>query len=1083
MPAVALTDHGRCGELLKFYEECKKAKVKPILGCEYYCSPQHHTLKEQIEGFKPCYHLVALAKTHKGVENLFQLSSLSWIEGKYFKPRVSVELLEEYKEDLIILSGCASGYIASFLMNDNEEEAYNHAKRLREIFKDDFYIEAQNHGIDWQLPLKEKLFKLSSDLDIPIVATQDAHYQNKEDAFLHSNVCKLTMGDLQFESDQLYFKSYEEMCEMFEPNERHAIDRTIEVAEKCNGEWNYGKTIWPVIDLPEGVTVEEKFEEQVWKGFKEKFGEGTQEYRDRIEYETGIIESMGFPNYFLVVADYIKWAKEQGILVGPGRGSGPSSLCGYCLGITGIDPIKYNLPFVRFLNPSRVNPPDYDIDFQDTRRHEVISYMYEKYGQDRVSQIGTYSAFKPKGSLRDFARVTGEEFSVGDILSKRVPAAKSGKELKWEEILAEDPGFRKTDWPDVVNLSIAAEGINKQCGVHAAGLLVSNDTISKTTPLFVGRGGEIASQFDMTDVEKTGLVKYDFLGLRILSILADAIRFVKENKGVQIDLDSIKEKDGDINVYRDIFWSGDLDGVFQFETSSGFKDLCMKVKPKSIKNLSAITALFRPGPIGVGATSDYSKRKEGKSFEYDHTKLEPILKETVGIMVFQEQIISICVELAGYNMSEADNMRRIIGKKKLDKIPAEKEKFISGCVANNIDKPIAEKVFKDIEGFAEYCFNVSHSISYSVISYQTAWIKYYYPLEYYAALLNNSLNDQDRMIRYIYSAKKKDIYISQPDINLSSVDFAIRDKAILFSLVGIKGIGTSAAEAIIQNRPEDGYKSIHELFKAKIKKNVIQALIVSGALDEISEVHRSQMINNLEILSEYYKKVKAWEEKLENFQQRELERRVAKDRGEKKIPRKRKDPGDKPPLPEMDSVRKMSKKDRLGLERHSLGFYISGHPLDDFDHISRDFTISDILEGKAGKKATCKLPVVLSKLVKKRTKKGKNMANAILEDQTGRLDIAIFPKQWETLKDVLEEGNVYLTTLQTEAEEIIDEEGSSRVSIKAFMLRSNELTYVEVPEIVECQLPNNATIVFEVGDDVSVESVSEVNRIISEVLE
>jgi DNA polymerase-3 subunit alpha len=1083
MPAVALTDHGRCGQLLKFHKACVKEGVKPILGCEFYIAPKEHTLKEQIEGYRHYYHLPILAKTDKGRQNLFQLSSIAWKEGFYYKPRISIELLKQYKEDLIVLSGCAIGYISNTLMNDQVEKAYQHANLLREIIKDDFYIEVQNHGMEWQLPLRDKLFKLSQDLDIPIVATQDAHYQSQEDSVLHSHICKLSAGDLQFGTDQTYFKTYEELCQMFTEEQRHAIDRTLEVAEKCDGEWKYGKTIWPVVDTPEGITTEEFFEQKTWDGFKKRFREGTKEYQDRLSFEINIIKRMGFPNYFLVVADYIEWAKQSNILVGPGRGSGAGSLVAYCLEITNIDPIKYGLFFERFLNPDRVSNPDFDVDYADSRRAEVMQYMYDKYGEDKVAQIGTYGVFKPRGSLRDFARVTGEEYSVGEELAKRVPPDSAGFSMKWDEILKEDPGFKNTQWPLVVDLAIAAEGMKKQAGVHAAGLVVSNDSIAKTTPLFLGKGKEIATEFDMNDVEDVGLVKYDFLGLRNLTVLADTKRLIKDRQGVDINLDAIEEKDGDLDVYKSIFWQGDLNGVFQFETSDGFKDLCMKVKPTCIEDLSAITALFRPGPLSTGQTGEYAKRRAGESFEYEHPILEPILKETCGILCFQEQIMRLCVDMAGYSLAEADNMRRIIGKKKLDQIPVEKKRFISKSIENNIGKDIAESIWNSIEGFAKYCFNKSHSVAYSVISYQTAWLKYYYPIEFYAALLNSSLDNQDRMIKYVYSAKKKDIYISAPDINLSNTDFYIQNDSIIFPLSGIKGVGESAVKSILEHRPDTGYKSIHELIRAKVKKNIIKPLIHSGALDNILEVPRNQALSNLDILSEHYKQLDKWEEKVEKYRKRQIEIRVAKDMGSKKKLRKLKDPGERPEIPELEPVPSLSTQDRLMMERESLGFYISGHPLDEYSHISTKYKIASIKSEMASDKESFSIPIIVSKITEKRTRKGKNMAAVLIEDETGRVETVIFPKQWSYLKGSVEEGVVYLANIKAEKQSVADQETGEMNTVLKLMANSfNKLEYIEIPKTINVLLTEDIEIIFLLGDNVDVNDIQETRRIINEVL-
>jgi DNA polymerase-3 subunit alpha len=612
-----------------------------------------------------------------------------------------IDLLKQHSEGLIILSGCAAGFIPHMLMEERIEEAIDNANQMVSIFGEDYYLEVQNHGIDWQQPMKNHLFKLSNQMGIPIVATQDSHFINAEDAELQNKICKLAAGDLEFETKETYFKTYEEMCQRFEPSEHHAIHRTLEVAEKCNCEWEFGKTIWPVYELPKNITPQQKLEELAWNGFKEKFGEGTQEYKDRLSYELNIINKMGFDTYFLVVQDFINWAKNHNIPVGAGRGSACGGLICYCINITKIDPIEYKLYFERFLNPARVSNPDVDVDFCPRGRKDVMNYVCSKYGEDKVAQIGTYSAFKPRGSLRDFARVCGYDVSVRNELASMVPADVSGFQISFDELVKARPEILQTDYPEVVELARKAEGLKTKMGVHAAGVVISDKPLTERLPLFRGKNDEVATQFDMHDVEELGLVKYDFLGLINLTIINDTLKLIKKTHKITIDIDNINKNDQE--VFTNIFQKGELDGVFQFETSVGFKDLCMKVKPESISDLASITSLFRPGPLSTGYTNKYTEGKRGNKIEYLTPELEPILKETYSVLVYQEQIMRICTDLAGYTLSEADNMRRIIGKKEPEKMALEKDKFINGCINNNISKEIASSLFSDIEGFAKYC--------------------------------------------------------------------------------------------------------------------------------------------------------------------------------------------------------------------------------------------------------------------------------------------------------------------------------------------------------------------------------------------
>jgi DNA polymerase-3 subunit alpha len=703
MPAVALTDHGRAGGLLQFKKACEKVNIKPIYGIELYVAPESRFIREKLDNHtKTSYHLTVLAQNYEGLKNIFRLTSKSWIEGYYYKPRVDMELLQQYSEGLIVLSGCGSSRLSNYIMEDKFVEAVDHTKEMLNLYGDRFYIEIQNHGINWQEPLKKCLISIGDKFGIPVVATQDSHYPNKEDSELHNHICKLSAGDLQFDSDQSYFKSRAEMEKMFTKEEHVFLDNTLIVADRCNCEWDYSRTIWPVYNLPKDKTPETELRELAYKGLERIGKSEDKEYIKRIEYELEVIKNMGFPNYFLIVQDFIAFAKSKNIPVGPGRGSGAGSLVCYCLGITDIDPIKYELYFERFLNPARISLPDLDIDLCKSRRNEVIKYMASKYGEDRISQIGTYSVFKPRGSLRAFARVCGEPIQVGEKLAALVPPDISGKQAKFEDILANVPEIRNTPHDKIIQLAVKAEGLKMQAGVHAAGLVVADKPINEVVPLFTGRHEEIASQFDMHDVEDVGLVKFDFLGLKNLTVIAETIDLIKQRTGKNIQIEKIEDRDE--KVYK-LFKEGKLDGIFQFETSSGFRELCIKVKPEYIEDLAAITSLYRPGPLDTGLVDKYVEGRNGANPEYLFPELKSCLENTYGVMCYQEQIMKICTDIAGYSLSEADNMRKIIGKKLPEKMKLERERFISGCVKNNISESNATKLFNDIEGFASYSFN------------------------------------------------------------------------------------------------------------------------------------------------------------------------------------------------------------------------------------------------------------------------------------------------------------------------------------------------------------------------------------------
>lgn len=834
MPAVALTDHGSAAGLLSLWEECKKAEIKPLLGNEFYVAPTSRLIHKQLDNYKRAYHLTVLAKNNEGLKNIFRLTSRSWQEGLFGgRPRIDEELLKEYSDGLLVLSGCSSGKLSTFLMEERWEEAKENLEFLKDTFKDDFYIEMQNHGIHWQPKLNTLLATIAEKYSLPIVATQDSHYQEKEDADLHANIVSLSMGDMRFETDQVWFKTREEMEKMF-PDNFAPLDITNDIADKCNVNWDYSKTIWPVYDLPEERTPQDELRELTYKGFQRLFPNPTQEYKDRLEYELETIVDMGFSTYFLIVQDFINWSETQGMIASPGRGSSASSLVCYSLGITRIDPIRYKLPFSRFLGKHRISLPDVDVDIDKSKRNQVLTYVSEKYGADKFAQIATYSEFKPKGSLRSFARTNKYSPSVGDYLAKMVPAAIAGKEQKWSDIKNINPELFKTDYPEVISLAQKAEGLKFQVGLHAAGVVIADKPINEVVPLFIGKGGETAAQFDKKEVEKIGLVKFDFLGLKTLTVLRDTVELIEKRTKVKISLHDIE--DGDKEAYK-LFQTGDLDGIFQFETSSAFKDFCIRVRPTKLEDLSIITAVQRPGPMSMKVHEMYVERKQGKEYEVSIPKLKDVLSDTLGLIIFQEDVIRICVELAGYTDGEGDLMRRAIGKKDEVLMAAEKEKFINGCVNNNIDKNKAEELFKDIEGFAAYGFCLGHAASYSRLSYFCAWLKAHYQLEFYTSLLNNSLDNQNDLIKYITSAREHEISISLPNINLANNRFELDNNTIVFPLSSIKGIGTKASDAIIAKRKEVNYfKSLEEFIKSKPNSKALIALAEAGALDELLEI-------------------------------------------------------------------------------------------------------------------------------------------------------------------------------------------------------------------------------------------------------
>jgi DNA polymerase-3 subunit alpha len=1010
MSAVAVTDHGRAGGLLKLQKECKKADIKPIYGIELYVAPESRFTKERLENYsKTSYHLTVFAKNKEGLKNIFRLTSRSWQDGLYYgKPRCDIELLKEHSEGLVVLSGCGSGHIAVNILEDKYSQALKHAKVLKEIFKDNFYIEIQNHNLSWQLGLNNCLELVSEEINIPLVITQDAHYQNKEDHVLHNHVCKITSGDLIFDSNQNWFKSRGEMEEMFDPKYYPALDITNEIASKCNVEWDHSRTIWPVYKISTNKSAEGELKSLAQAGLCKRFPNNiTKEYQNRLDYELEVIKEMGFSNYFLIVQDFANWCEQNNFTPSPGRGSSSASLVCYSLRITHVDPIKYKLPFSRFLNKSRVSLPDIDYDADRNRRNELLKYIMSKYGSDKVAQIGTYAEFKPRGSLRAFARVLGYSPSVQDYLASLIPGDIAGKTQKFNEILEKSKDLLNTKYPEVVDLARKSEGLKMQMGIHAAGVVISDDPVNEIIPLFAGRNGETASQFDMKDIEDIGLVKFDFLGLKTLSIISDTRNFIKETTGKEINLLSLE--DGDPKTYK-LFHNGDLDGIFQFETSAGFKELCMQVKPNKIEDLSACTAIYRPGPLSSGVAETYIKRRQGEKYKLDIPELEEILKDTYGLIVFQEQISRICIAVAGYSDTEADNMRRIVGKKIPEKMKAEKEKFISGCIKNGTDKSLANKLFEEIEGFAAYGFCLGHACAYSFLSYWTGWLKAHYPVEFYTAILNNCEN-QDDIIKYIYAIRTKEIPLVPPDVNRSYSKFTIDNGTIVFGLSGIKGLGEKACSSLVEKRPSEGFTSLADLVINKIPKNNIEALAECGALEGISSLGRHQIVENIEELIAIQKRKLKWEEGIKKREVRNKEIKEAVERGDKpprRLPKMKEE--NKPVDLVLPEPEEMSRKERLRLERKTLGFYLTGHPLDDYSKVLSNYKyqIKDLQAGEVKDKEKIHLPIIVSSLKTKCSKKKQNYATLLVEDQTGKLDATIFPKTWEKVKEKAKEDRIFI---------------------------------------------------------------------------
>ena len=929
MKAMAITDHGVMYGVIDFYKACKKEGIKPIIGCEVYVASRTRFDKEPQD--KKYYHLILLAKNNEGYKNLTQLVSLGFTEGYYYKPRIDLEILEKYHEGIICLSGCLAGSVSQAILNGNIEEAENVAKWHKNVFGEDYYLEIQNNGVKEQVMVNQKIIQIARRLDIPIVATNDAHYLKREDAYNHEVLLCIQTGKritdedrMRFETDELYVKSPEEMSEYFK-NFSDAIENTVKIAEKCNVEFEFGHTILPNYDVPEEyATHYDYFKKLCDDGIKKRYGENpSQEILDRAEYELKIISQMGYVDYYLIVWDYINYAKSIGIPVGPGRGSGAGSILAYAIGITDIDPMKYNLLFERFLNPERISMPDFDVDFCYERRGEVIDYVERKYGKDHVSQIITFGTMSARMVIRDVGRALDMPYAECDKLAKMIPnelhitikkAMEQNKELR--DLYEQDDEIHK-----MLDIAMALEGMPRQASTHACGIVITKEPVDTYVPLYV-RDGQISTQFIMTTLEELGLLKMDFLGLRTLTVIQDAINLVKENRGIDVEFD----KDmNDPNVYK-LWQNGESVGIFQFE-SQGMTNFMKELKPDCLEDIIAGVSLYRPGPMDQ--IPRYIKnKKDPENAEYTHPSLIPILKVTYGCMVYQEQVMQIVRDLAGYSLGRADLVRRAMGKKKLDVMAKEREYFIhgqtdengnvviKGCIRNGIDEASANKIFDEMAEFAKYAFNKSHAAAYAVVSYRTAYLKAYYPEEFMAATLNSFLGNLDKIPMYIDECKRLKIDILKPDINKSYTKFTVDNGKIRFGLGSVKNVGIAAVNAIVKEREENGtYESFTDFCERMknetVNKKCIESLIRAGAFDEFEQT-RATLLASFESILDTIQDTnrKSFAGQVTMFDLANPEDNV----NELKYT--------------FNEQKEFSEKDLLSMEKEMLGIYISGHPLE-----------------------------------------------------------------------------------------------------------------------------------------------------------
>ena len=1069
MNAIALTDHGVMYGVIDFYKACKKEGVKPIIGCEVYVAPRSRFDKEPNIDNK-YNHLILLAKDNQGYKNLSKLVSIGFVDGYYYKPRIDLEVLEKYHEGLICLSGCLAGSVNQALLNGEEEKAEEIALWHKKVFGQDYYIEIQNNGIEEQVLANQKLVKLARKLDIPLAATTDSHYLKKEDAYNHEVLLCIQTGKrmsdedrMRFETDELYVKSPEEMSDYFSafPD---AIENTVKIAEKCNVEFEFGNTILPNYDVPKDYeTHYDYFKHLCDEGIKNRYGERpSQEILDRAEYELNVIKEMGYVDYFLIVWDFIYYAKTHDIPVGPGRGSGAGSIIAYALEITDIDPIKYGLLFERFLNPERISMPDFDVDFCYERRQDVIDYVSEKYGKDHVSQIITFGTMSARMVIRDVARVLDVPYAEADKLAKMIPnelhitikkALDQNKELN--DLYETDESIKK-----LLDIAMGLEGMPRQASTHACGIVITKEPVDTYVPLYV-RDNQISTQYIMTTLEELGLLKMDFLGLRTLTVIKDTIDLVKENKGIDVEFD----KDmSDPKVYK-LWQEGKTCGIFQFE-SQGMTNFMKELKPDCLEDLIAGVSLYRPGPMDQIPRYVKGKLNPGHN-EYTHPSLEPILNVTYGCMVYQEQVMQIVRDLAGYSLGRADLVRRAMGKKKLDVMAKEREIFINGqvdddgniivpgCVRNGIDEKSADKIFDEMAEFAKYAFNKSHAACYAVVAYRTAYLKAYYPAEFMAATLNSFLGNLDKIPQYIDECKELGIEILKPDINKSSTKFTVEDGKIRFGLGSIKNVGIAPVDSIIKERNENGEYSSFTDFCERIageavNKKCIESLIKSGTFGSFNE-NRATLLASFENIIDT----------IQSINKKGLDGQVSMfDLGSN---------GEEQNLNEIKytflNKDEFTEKELLSMEKEMLGIYISGHPLEKLrEQIEKESNINTLnlreidsqnsqeeqqIERKQFKDGqNVKYAGIITSIKKKYTKTNKIMAFLTVEDLYGQAEIIVFENAYLSSQSSLVEDNI----VTIEGRLSIREDEETKIvakSINDFGIKKQKVLVLDITDLNE----------------------------------
>jgi DNA polymerase-3 subunit alpha len=1047
MPAIAMTDHGNLFGAVEFYTEAKAHGILPVIGCEVYVSKQGHTTKSDSDRYN---HLVLLAETQEGYKNLINLVTTGFLDGFYYKPRIDKDLLARHAKGLIGMSACLRGDVNEALVADNYDEARRLSNEYADVFgKNNFFLELQDHGLDQDKIVMPGVCRLSKDTGIPLVATNDAHYLEHDDVRAHEILLCIqtgkTMKDekrMRFSTPEFFVKSRAEMLKLFGEVE-HALDRTWDIAQRCHVELKAVEDPFPRFDVPPGQTLDSYFAYVAREGFEKRrprlealhqqgrLKHSLAEYQERLDFEIKTVQQMKFPGYLLIVWDFIRFSKQKGIPVGPGRGSAAGSLVCYAMEITDVDPLEYGLLFERFLNPERVSMPDIDVDFCTNRRGEVIQYVTEKYGREQVAQIITFGTLAAKAAIKDVGRVLDMTFAEVDRISKLVPKTLNIKleqaieDTEMKAVLAKEPRVK-----EVIDISLKLEGVCRNAGMHAAGVVISSIPLRELVPLYVTNKQEIVTQYDMVGLEKLGLLKMDFLGLTTLTIIEDAMKLIEKYRGEKIVIEDLPLDDK--LTYRKIFASGFTSGVFQFE-SPGMQDVLRRYQPDRIEDLCALNALYRPGPIQGGMIPDFIDRKHGrKPVVYDVPELEPILAETYGVILYQEQVMQISNKLAGYSLGDADLLRRAMGKKKADEMAKQRERFVTGATARGLPAKKVVKIFDLMEQFAGYGFNKSHSLAYAYLAYVTAYLKAHYAVEFMSALLTSESGNGEKIVKYINECKEMNLQVLPPDVNQSDLNFTPAGEAIRFGLGAVKNAGQGAVEAIVKAREQGGafpsvYKFCDRINLGNVNRRVIESLLKAGALDSTG-ANRAQLTEALD---------RAIESGTRASRDREMGQHglfgTAEDEQASEYPLAK--------LPDWTMEQK------LAGEKEVLGIYVSGHPLDRFKDKVADLAthFTDKLEDleKGMPVALCGL---LTGILRKTNREGKYWAAMKIDDGRGTVDAMVFANKYEELLGVLREDAAVFVRAS-----VLTEEGAPpKLSIQE-MVKLEEAR-VDLPSLISIRV-------------------------------